>query len=260
MPGGPGTLRTGTRLVFGGLTLLAALNVVQRAHAGVVHGQTDQNQPLALKVDRAGGYLRSAAVLRCRVATTEEGTPDQEQFVIRRVSTRLRIWKGNRLEAQSRVRRHRRPPADEDLDQLYGLLHRRSLMLITVSARAPSTRAAAGTIRVRLAVREVRTDTEVGPIPYRVLRRCDSGVRRWRVPRVRFFGRWRPTGSMIAPTGPMNAPSEGGTPLALPDGRVLLPGDAQLYEPRRNRWKRAGTPVLGRRSHATRPFLGTAEC
>ena len=164
------------------------------ASATVLRGQSSQNQPLILKLDRRSHELRVRLpyILRCRVASN--GGPPFIKTPLLRSFGRTRAFRVSRSGAVAgtfRFREHRHP------NEGYGLVDRRALKVVrfsgTMSGAHPE-----GQLRVMVTAHEIRTDSEVAS-PLRLRIRCDTGVIDWRVPRLSFAGPWRPTGAVLVP-------------------------------------------------------------
>lgn len=216
------------------ITPSACLAGVEGAR-GVFRGQTDQNQPMVLRVvrsERLFGFRIGYLEIDCRGRGSDAASP---RSAVVRTFGLLSYGRGRRLRTTYSAHRHHRSVED-------GLLTYDAHIGIRVSFRAALGRrgAASGTFRVRKRV-SGRVIGEIGFDPIRY--GCDSGIHRWRVPRMHFSGPWRPT-------GPMRLPRSFGALVPLRDGRVLLAGgfqtdrpvrpNAEVYEPRRNRWRPAG--------------------
>ncbi len=202
-----------------------------------LRGLSDQNQPVLLRVDRRRHRLRARfdlLVTSCRGSgghASVFGAPRATTVKRRRW---LRLSRSGRARTNYLVRRR----FDADGDRGDGRLGTRVVFRARLSGRKAS-----GTLRVRTSVREA-VASEDG-VEHRRFK-CDSRTRRWRAPRIRFSGPWRPTRPLTGSPARYEGAHEFLAPLS--DGRVLVAGGdgagnratarAELFRPGSNRWQR----------------------
>jgi Kelch motif protein len=207
------------------------------AGATTLRGKTDQSQPVSLRITQSKSQLRFRAVVfltRCHGSGWRHSDSGAPRAVVLRPDRRLRLDRSGHAQTVYRVRRHPHHMVEGFLNDL------RWSSRVTFAASIGRGGAASGTVRFQTSVREAIDTTEQIE---RNRFQCDTGTRHWHVPTLSFFGPWRPTGGMIAPTA-------AATSVTLQDGRTLLAGGllareragavAQVYDPRSNRWQRAG--------------------
>jgi hypothetical protein len=231
------------RLVVAAAAVVSTAFSPAQAAGAPLRGQTDQNQPVVLTREQARTTgFRVTFLTRCFRRDQGSSFVAVEHYA-RTVSSRRTLTgqPRGRFAASFRIRRVRTPR------ESYGLEESRSVTVVRFWGTLRRDRTAAGGFRVRSSTLEVRGDAESEPLPYRRRRACDSGARRWVIPRMSFSRPWRPTAPVIARR-------DYGAIVPLVDNRLLVAGGccssdlarSELYDPRTNRWARAGRLQLAR--------------
>jgi hypothetical protein len=219
-------------LVAAGAVALPAGSASARSERELVLGTTDQHQPIALRLDHRHHRLRVSVrllQLKCRgrgAHSSDFGAPSD--LVVRSIRW-FPVRRGGVVRTTFIARRH---PVRADPENSSDV---RLRSRVTFRVKLGPHGTAKGTFRARTTVRELAQDTEsAGHLVFRFS--CDTGLRRWRVPRFAFSGPWRPTRSMrVGDAINELLPLAGG-------GALVLENDSgtQAYSARSDRWRSTG--------------------
>ena len=164
-------LESSAAIGLAALTVGPSVGAGAVANATVLRGQSAQNQPLLMELDRRAHELRVRLpyILRCHVVSNERDpyfdTPLLRTFGPGRV---FRVSRSGNVAGTFRFHEHRHP------NESYGLVDRRALKVVSFSGSVGGAHPA-GALRVTVNAREVRTDSEVeSPVRRRI--RCDTGI------------------------------------------------------------------------------------